>query len=101
MKKHIGLTAVAVLTAFTIGLAPGLAQAGINFSPTYMGGIIISGTVEKSNPGYVLKTSRGALRLTGVNASKWDGQKVEVWGELTRDETTLVETINVDRLTPQ
>ena len=101
MKKHIGLMALAVLTVFTIGFAPGLAHAGINFSPTYEGGIIISGTVEKSNPGYVLKTSRGTLRLTGVDASKWVGQKVEAWGELTRDETTLVETINVDRLTPK
>ena len=101
MKKHIGLTAVAVLTAFTIGLAPGLAQAGIAFSPTYEGAPKIVGTVEEGNPGYVLKSSKGTFRLTGVNASKWVGQNVEVWGELTRDETTLVETINVDRLTPQ
>ena len=101
MKKHIGLTAVAVLTAFTIGLAPGLAQAGLGFSPTYLGSPKIVGTVEEGYPGYVLKSSKGTFRLTGVNASKWVGQKVEVWGELSRDETTLVETINVHRLTPQ
>jgi hypothetical protein len=101
MKKHIGLTALAVLTAFTIGFAPGLAQARDFGSPVYEGGIIISGTVEKSNPSYVLVTSRGTLRLTGVNASKWVGQKVEVWGELSRDVGTGRETIDVDRLSPE
>jgi len=97
MTKHIGLMALAVLIAITIGLAPGLAQAAINFSPTYEGQVKIPGTVEKSNPGYVLKSSMGTFRLTGADASKWLGQEVKAWGELTRDETTLIETINVDR----
>jgi hypothetical protein len=101
MKKHIGLTALAVLTAFTIGFAPGLAQAKDFGGPVEEGGIIISGTVEKSNPGYVLVTSRGTIRLTGVNASKWVGQKVEVWGDLSKDPTTDRETIAVDRLSSQ
>jgi hypothetical protein len=93
--------ALAVLIAFTIGFAPGLAQAGIAFSPTYLGSPKIVGTVEEGNPGYVLKSSKGTFRLTGANASKWVGQKVEVWGELSRDETTMVETINVDKFTPK
>lgn len=98
MKKHSGLMALAVLIALTIGFAPGLARASINFSPTYEGGIVISGTVEKGYPGYVLKTSRGTLRLAGADASKWVGKNVKVWGELDRDETTLVETLIVDRI---
>jgi hypothetical protein len=102
MKKHIGLTALAVLTAFTIGSAPGLAQAKDFGGPVEEGGIIISGTVEKGNPGgYELQTSRGTIRLTGVNASKWVGQQVEVWGDLSKDPTTDRETIAVDRLNPQ
>ena len=102
MKKHIGLTALAVLTAFTIGSAPGLAQAKDFGGPVEEGGIIISGTVEKGNPGgYELQTSRGTIRLTGVNASKWVGQQVEVWGDLSKDPTTERETIAVDRLNPQ
>ena len=101
MKKHIGLMALAVLTAFTIGFAPALAQAGIGLSPTYEGQVKIPGTVEKANPGYVLKSSQGTFRLTGADASKWVGQEVKAWGELTRDETTNVETINVDKFSPQ
>jgi len=97
MKKHIGLMALAVLTVFTIGFAPGLAQAGINFSPIYEGHFQISGTVEESYPGYVLKSSMGTFRLTGADASKWVGQKVKAWGELNRDETTDVETLSVER----
>jgi hypothetical protein len=101
MKKHIGLMALAALTAFTIGFGPGLAQAAISFSPTYEGQVKIPGTVEKGNPSYVLKTSMGTFRLTGADASKWVGQEVKAWRELTRDETTLIETINVDKFSPQ
>jgi hypothetical protein len=97
MKKHIGVMALAVLTAFTIGFAPALARAGINFSPVYEGQVKIPGTVVESYPGYVLKSSEGTFRLTGADASKWAGQKVKAWGELTRDETTDIETIDVDR----
>jgi len=68
--------ALAVLTAFTIGFAPGLAQAGINFSPIYEGHFQISGTVQESYPGYVLKSSKGTFHLAGADASKWVGQKV-------------------------
>jgi len=98
MKKQIGLTALAVVLAFTIGFAPGLARACINFSPCYEGGIVISGTVEKGNNGYVLETSRGALRLVGVDGSKWVGKNVKVWGELDKDTSTDVEILTVDRI---
>ena len=97
MKRHIGLMALAVLTAFTIGFAPGLAQAAINFSPIYEGQVKIPGTVERGPGGYVLKSSEGTFRLSGADASKLVGQKVKAWGELNRDETTDVETITVDR----
>jgi len=100
MKKHIGLMALAVLTVFTIGFAPGLAQAGINFSPIYEGHFQISGTVEESYPGYVLKSSMGTFRLTGADASKWVGQKVNAFGELGKDPFTDRETITVDRFSP-
>ena len=97
MKKYIGVMALAVLTAFTIGFAPALARAGINFSPIYEGQVKIPGTVERSYPGYVLKSSDGTFRLIGADPSKLVGQKVKAWGELTRDETTDVETLNVDQ----
>ncbi len=100
MKKHIGLMALAVLTALTIGFAPGLALAGIGLSPTYEGQKTISGTVEKGYPGYVLKSSMGTFRLTGADASKWVGQEVKAWGELTKEPFTNVETINVDKFSP-
>ena len=100
MKKHIGLMALAVLTAFTIGFAPGLAQAGIGLSPNYAGQVKIPGTVEKGYPGYVLKSSMGTFRLAGADASKWVGQKVNAWGELGKDPFTYVETITVDRFSP-
>ena len=97
MKKHIGLMALAVLTAFTIGFAPALARACINFSPCYEGQVKIPGTVVESYPGYVLKSSEGTFRLTGADASKWVGQKVKAWGELDKDTSTDVETLIVDR----
>jgi len=93
--------ALAVLIAFTIGFAPGLAQATQSWTPIYENIVKIPGTVEKANPGYVLKSSQGTFRLTGADASKWVGQEVKAWGELTRDETTNVETINVDKFSPQ
>ena len=101
MKKQIGLAVLAVFTALTIGFAPALAQASQAMGPTYLGQVNIPGTVERSYPGYVLKSSEGTFRLAGVNASKWVGQKVEVWGDLSKDPTTDRETIAVDRLNPQ
>ena len=101
MKKHIGLMALAVLTAFTIGFAPGLAQATQSWTPIYENIVNIPGTVEMGPSGYVLKSSQGTFRLAGADASKLVGQKVKAWGELTKDPGTDVETINVhqfDRL---
>jgi hypothetical protein len=92
--------ALAVLTAFTIGFAPGLARAGINFTPKYEGMVNIPGTVERSYPGYVLKSSEGTFRLAGADASKWVGQKVKAFGELSQDEGTDAETITVDQFAP-
>jgi len=100
MKKHIGLMALALFTAFTIGFAPGLAKAGINFSPVYEGQVKIPGTVVESYPGYVLKSSEGTFRLAGADPSKLVGKKVKAWGELNRDETTDVETLTVDQFDP-
>jgi hypothetical protein len=100
MKKQIGLVALACLVAFTIGFAPGLAQATQSWTPIYEGIVNIPGTVEMSYPGYVLKSSQGTFRLTGADASKLVGQKVKAWGELTKDPGTDAETINVDQFVP-
>jgi hypothetical protein len=91
MKKHIGLIALVVLTAFTIGWHPVPIQLNI---------VKIPGTVEKAYPGYVLKSSMGTFRLTGADASKWVGQKVNAFGELGKDPFTDRETITVDRFSP-
>jgi len=100
MKKQIGLAVLAVFTALTIGFAPALAQASQAMGPTYLGQVNIPGTVERSYPGYVLKSSEGTFRLAGVNASKWVGQKVKAFGQLTQNEGTDVETITVDQFVP-
>jgi hypothetical protein len=97
MKKHIVVMALAVLTAFTIGVAPGLARACINLSPCYEGQHTISGTVERGYPGYVLKSSMGTIRLIGADASKWVGQEVNARGELNKDTSNGVEILTVDR----
>jgi hypothetical protein len=97
MKKHIGLVALAVLTAFTMGFAPGLAQAGPSLYPIQEGLVKIPGTVEMGPSGYVLKSSQGTFRLAGADASKLVGQKVKAWGELTKEPGTDRETINVDQ----
>jgi hypothetical protein len=100
MKKQIGLVVLAVLTAFTIGFAPGLAQATQGWTPIYEGTFNIPGTVEMSHGGYVLKSSEGTFRLTGENPSKLVGEKVKAWGELSRDPGTDMETINVYQFVP-
>jgi hypothetical protein len=100
MKNLIGVKALAVLTAFTIGFAPGLARACINFSPCYEDQVKIPGTVERRYPGYVFKSSEGTFRLSGADPSKWVGKKVKAWGELDKDTSTDVETLNVDHFDP-
>jgi hypothetical protein len=100
MKKQIGLAVLAVFTALTIGFAPALAQASQSMGPTYLGQVNIPGTVERSYPGYVLKSSEGTFRLAGANASEWVGQKVKAFGQLTQNEGTDVETITVDQFVP-
>jgi hypothetical protein len=98
MKKQIGIVALAVLAAFTIGFAPGLARAdGVRQGTgwIYEGYLDIPGTVEMSRSGYVLKSPDGTFRLTGADASKLVGQNVKAWGSLSRNEGTDVETLNV------
>jgi hypothetical protein len=98
MKKKIGVAALAVLTALTIGFAPGLARAERPGSSMISEGMLnIPGTVEMSHGGYLLQTSIGTFRLTGADAAPLVGQKVKAWGELSRNESTDVETLHVDQ----
>jgi hypothetical protein len=103
MKKQVGLTALAVLTAFAIGFAPGLARADAG-NVRYEGMLNIPGTVESTHSGYVLKTADGTFRLAGADASQASnlvGQKVKAWGELYKDDGTNVETFNVYQFVPK
>ncbi len=103
MKKQIGLAALAVLTAFAIGFAPGLARADAG-DVRYGGMLKISGTVERTHSGYGLKTADGIFRLAGADASKASklvGQKVKAWGELYKNDATNVETFNVYQFVPK
>jgi hypothetical protein len=104
MKKQIGVLALAVLAAFAIGFAPGLARADGERQSTgweYEGIYNIPGTVEMSHSGYVLKSSEGTFRLKGADASKLVGKKVKAFGELSNNEGTDVETLNVYQFVPR
>jgi hypothetical protein len=105
MKKQIGLAALAVLAAFAIGFAPGLARAGSDAGNVrYEGMLNIPGTVESTHSGYVLKTADGTFRLARADASKASklvGQKVRAWGELYKNDPTAAETFDVYQFTPK
>jgi predicted small secreted protein len=99
MKKQIGIVALAVLTAFTIGFAPALAVASQGNTPVYEGTHNFPGIVEMSNGHYILKSPEGTFRLTGKNASSLVGKDVKAWGVLTRNSAD-VETLNVWQFEP-
>jgi predicted small secreted protein len=99
MKKQIGIVALAVLTAFTIGFAPALAMATQGNTPVYEGTHNFPGIVEMSNGHYILKSPEGTFRLTGKNASSLVGKDVKAWGVLTRNSMD-VETLHVWQFEP-
>ncbi|HYA02467.1 MAG TPA: hypothetical protein VEI04_05060 [Syntrophobacteria bacterium] len=102
MKKQVGLAALAVLAAFAIGFAPGLARADSK-EVSYAGMLNIRGTVESTQSGYALKTADGTFRLAGADASKASelvGRKVKAWGELYKDNATDLTTLDVYHFAP-